>query len=280
VSQLIEEKYQRLLGIIAAAKSAAVAFSGGVDSSFLCHAAYEALGEKAGAFTVVSPMLAQSEREEAARIASHIGIAHFLIEENEIDDEVAANSKDRCYYCKKIEFGAIKAAAHEHGFAVVFDGSNLDDEGDYRPGLKALAETGIVSPLREAGFTKDEIRTYSHQAGLPTWDKPAFACLASRIPYGENVNAEKLRRIDLAEEVLRKAGFRQFRLRVHGEEGGGIARIEVAPEERTRFFDTAVLDELSGSIKACGFLYVAFELEGYRMGNLNRVLGLANGNAT
>ncbi|MDR2768111.1 MAG: ATP-dependent sacrificial sulfur transferase LarE, partial [Treponema sp.] len=244
----VEEKYRRLLDLIARAGSAAVAFSGGVDSSFLCHAAHEALGEKAGAFTVVSPMLAQREREEAARVAAHIGIAHFLIEENEIDAEVAANGKDRCYHCKKIEFAAIKRSAEERGFAVVFDGSNVDDEGDYRPGLKALAETGVISPLREAGFTKNEIREYSRRAGLPTWDKPAFACLASRVPYGESVDAEKLSRIDRAEEVLREAGFRQFRLRAHGEAGGGIARIEVAPEERRRFFDTAVLDELSRRI--------------------------------
>jgi uncharacterized protein len=266
----LEEKYRRLLEVIARAESAAVAFSGGVDSSFLCHAAHEALGEKAGAFTVVSPMLAGREREEAARVAAHIGIAHFLIEENEIDGEVAANSKDRCYHCKKIEFAAIKRSAEERGFAVVFDGSNVDDEGDYRPGLAALAELGVVSPLREVSFTKDEIREYSRRAGLPTWNKPAFACLASRVPYGESVDAEKLSRIDRAEEVLRETGFRQFRLRAHGE--AGIARIEVAPEERRRFFDTAVLDEVSRRIKACGFLYVAFELEGYRMGNLNRAL--------
>jgi uncharacterized protein len=266
----IDTKYRQLLERIRRAKSAAIAFSGGVDSSFLCYAAHEALGEKAAAFTVVSPMLSKAERGDAASVAAHIGISHYLIEEETIDDEVAANSRDRCYFCKKIEFGAIKKAAAERGFAVVFDGSNLDDEGDYRPGLAALAEIGIVSPLREAGFRKDEIRAISRRALLPTWDKPAFACLASRIPYGERVDAEKLGRIEKAEEILREKGFRQFRIRFHT----GIARIEVSPQERTRFFDTALLDEVSARIKACGFLYVAFELEGYRMGNMNRALDI------
>jgi uncharacterized protein len=264
----INEKYQSLLDLIAARGSVAVAFSGGVDSSFLCHAAAAALGNRAAAITLVSPMLPKSEIECALDIARRIGIEHILIEEGEIDEEVAANPRERCYFCKKIEFRRILQAAQERGIQAVLDGSNMDDLGDYRPGMKALEELGIVSPLREAGMTKADIRELSRSFNLPTWDKPAFACLASRIPYGERINREKLARIEGAEDALRAAGFRQFRVRSHGD----IARIEVAPEERRRFFDEATLDSLSRAIKGFGFLYAAFEMEGYRMGSMNRTL--------
>jgi uncharacterized protein len=243
-----------------------VAFSGGVDSSFLCHAAAAALGEGAVAFTILSPMLPQSEVDQARGIAAQVGIRHVLLEEPEIDEEVAANPRERCYYCKKREFGRILAAAREQGIGTVLDGSNLDDLGDYRPGLKALEELGIMSPLREAGLTKAEIRALSRRFNLPTWDKPAFACLASRIPYGERIDEEKLARVEKAEDALRSRGFRQFRVRSHGD----IARIEVAPEERRRFFDESLLDGVSQSLKSLGFTYVALELEGYAMGSLNR----------
>ncbi|MDR0400382.1 MAG: ATP-dependent sacrificial sulfur transferase LarE, partial [Treponema sp.] len=181
----LDEKYRRLLALIAARGSAAVAFSGGVDSSFLCHAAAAALGPHAAAITIVSPMLPKSELDCAARIARQVGIEHILVEEGEIDEEVAANPRERCYFCKKLEFRGIIAAAKERGIGTVLDGSNLDDLGDYRPGLKALEELGVMSPLREAGMTKADIRELSRRFDLPTWDKPAFACLASRIPYGE-----------------------------------------------------------------------------------------------
>jgi uncharacterized protein len=262
----IEEKYEALLRLIAAQGSAAVAFSGGVDSSFLCHAAREALGDRAFAITVVSPMLPRSEVEGASDFAAKIGIAHVLIEETGIDEEVAANPKERCYFCKKKEFGNILRAAKERGINTVLDGSNIDDLGDYRPGLRALEELRILSPLREATLTKEEIRELSRRFELPTWDKPAFACLASRIPYGERIDAEKLSRVENAENALKSFGFRQFRVRSHDR----IARIEVAPEERRRFFDEKVLDSISQTLKSYGFLYVAFELEGYAMGNMNR----------
>jgi uncharacterized protein len=271
----VDEKYRRLLDLIARRGAAAVAFSGGVDSSFLCHAARTALGPNAVAVTVVSPMLPKSEIRDAQSTARRIGIEHILIEEGEIDEEVAANPKERCYFCKKIEFGAIMEAAEKRGVAAVLDGSNVDDLGDYRPGLRALAELGVQSPLREAGLGKAEIRELSRRFGLPTWDKPAFACLASRIPYGERIDREKLARVEKAEEALGAAGFRQFRVRSHGD----IARIEVAPEERRRFFDEALLDGLSRSIKDCGFLYAALELEGYDMGSMNRPIGPGAGGA-
>ncbi|MDR2068294.1 MAG: ATP-dependent sacrificial sulfur transferase LarE [Spirochaetaceae bacterium] len=262
----IEEKYEALLRLIAGQGSAAVAFSGGVDSSFLCHAAVAALGDRAAAITVVSPMLPKSEIDGAVNFAAKAGIKHILVEEAEIEEAVAANPKERCYFCKKIEFGNILRAAKERGINTVLDGSNEDDLGDYRPGLKALEELRILSPLREVKLTKGEIRELSRRFELPTWDKPAFACLASRIPYGERIDKEKLSRVEKAEETLRSFGFRQFRVRSHDR----IARIEVAPEERRRFFDEAILDSISQTLKSYGFLYVAFELEGYAMGNMNR----------
>ncbi|MDR2394011.1 MAG: ATP-dependent sacrificial sulfur transferase LarE [Treponema sp.] len=261
------EKYRHLLHILKSPGKGAVAFSGGVDSSFLCHAAVSALGPKAIAITIVSPMLPQSEIQGARLIAQKLGIEHVLIEEADLDEEVAANPKERCYFCKKLEFGTILAAAAARGITTVWDGSNLDDLEDYRPGLKALEELHIQSPLREAGLTKADIRELSRRFDLPTWDKPAFACLASRIPYGERIDKEKLARIEKAEDTLRAWGFRQFRVRCHEQ----LARIEVAPEERRRFFDEATLDGISQAIKSSGFLYVAFELEGYAMGNMNRV---------
>lgn len=264
----LEKKYRTLLEIIAGKGPSAVAFSGGVDSSFLCYAAAKALGARAVAVTVVSPMLPESELENAVCTAGEIGIEHITIREDEIEDDVAQNSPERCYFCKKKEFAAIQKAVEKRGITAVLDGSNLDDLGDYRPGLKALEELGIASPLREAGIGKNDIRELSRRFGLPVWDKPAFACLASRIPYGETISREKLSRIEKAETVLRNFGFRQFRVRSHGD----IARIEAAPEERKKFFSEASLDFLSKNIKAAGFLYAAFELEGYQSGSLNRAI--------
>jgi uncharacterized protein len=265
----LDDKYRSLLDNISSLGSAAVAFSGGVDSSFLCHAAAAALGKKAIAVTIVSSMLPKSEIDCAAGIARRVGIEHVLIEETGIDEEVAANPRERCYFCKKIEFGHIIEAAGKRGIAAVLDGSNVDDLGDYRPGLKALEELGIRSPFREAGLGKNEIRELSRRFDLPTWNKPAFACLASRIPYGERIDREKLSRVEKAEDFLRAKGFRQFRVRSHEN----LARIEVARDERRGLFDEALLDEISAVFKSLGFLYVALELEGYAMGSLNRVIG-------
>ncbi|MDR1574795.1 MAG: ATP-dependent sacrificial sulfur transferase LarE [Treponema sp.] len=262
----IAQKYRRLLAGIAANKSAAVAFSGGVDSSFLCYAASKALGNNAAAITIVSPMLPQSEIADAVKVARQLGITHILVAEETIDEAVAANPRDRCYYCKKIEFGRIVDEAKKRGIQTVFDGSNSDDPHDYRPGLKALAELRISSPLRDAGLHKNEIRALSKQYNLPTWNKPAFACLASRIPYGETINREKLSRVEKGEDYLRSLGFVQFRLRSHER----LARIEAAREERRKLFDEKLLDDISRTLKSFGFIYVAFELEGYVMGSMNR----------
>ena len=258
--------YDRLLDRLRALGSIAVAFSGGVDSTFLCKAAHDALGDRAIAVTVVSPMLPQSEIQAARYLASSIGIRHLLVDEPDISPAVAENPSHRCYLCKRIEFSAILRAAEKEAIAHVVDGSNGDDLNDYRPGLRALSELGIGSPLREAGLDKATIRELSRHLGLPTWDKPAFACLASRIPYGERISAEKLRRVEQAEDYLRGIGMRQLRVRSHGD----IARIEVARDERTKLTDPAVMDETARRLKSLGFHYVCLELDGYAMGSMNR----------
>jgi len=265
-------KYKKLLEIIKEQGSAAVAFSGGVDSSFLCHASIAALGrEKTAAITVVSPMLPGTELDYAKKTAALTGIRHLMLEENRIEDEVAANPENRCYFCKKKEFGSILKKARSEGLNTVLDGSNIDDLNDYRPGLKAIEELNaeklnVVSPLRLAGLTKNEIRALSKHFGLPFWDKPAAACLASRIPCGERIDAGILERIEKGEDYLRSAGFRQFRLRSHNT----IARIEVAPGERKRFFNEKLLDDISEKLKSLGWIYVSFELSGYKTGSLNQ----------
>lgn len=265
-SEVSEAQEQRLRELIRSYGSVAVGFSGGVDSSLLCAVAVAELADRAVAITVDSPMLPRSEIADAQNLAQTLGIKHLLIPENDIEPIVALNHENRCYHCKKIEFGGIRRLAETLGLAVVVDGSNLDDQKDVRPGVKAMRELGIKSPLKEAGFTKSDIRALSRRIGLPTWDKPAFACLASRIPYGEPIDIARLRRIEAAEDILRDRGFRQYRVRNHQN----IARIEVARDERSRFFDETLLDEVSQGIKALGFTHVCLELEGYSMGSLNR----------
>ncbi|HEY9594800.1 MAG TPA: ATP-dependent sacrificial sulfur transferase LarE [Spirochaetia bacterium] len=262
----IDEQWGLLLERIRALGSAAVAFSGGVDSALLCRAARDALGDRAIAVTIVSPMLPRSEIEDARSLASLVGIRHVLVEEPDIDPSVAENPPHRCYLCKRTEFSAIIDAARREGVDHVLDGSNADDTKDYRPGLKALGELGVVSPLRDAGIDKATIRELSRRLGLPTWDKPAFACLASRVPYGERITAEKLGRIERAEGWLRGIGLRQVRVRCHGD----IARIEVGRDERVKLLDIGVMDETSARLKSLGFLYVCMELDGYATGSMNR----------
>lgn len=278
----IDEKYQALIALLKTISDAsgglAVAFSGGVDSSFLCYAVREALssgsGAQALAITIASPLNPAREIEEATAFAAGTGLEQIVIHIGDIADTVAENTKERCYHCKKIVFSSIIQAAAQRGIHAVLDGSNVDDLSDYRPGMKALEELSVRSPLREAGLSKQDIRDLSRRFNLPTWDKPSFACLASRIPYGEKLSPEKLKAVEQAEEVLHDYGFHQYRVRAHSGPAGqaAIARIEVAPEERRRFFDEALLDDMSQKIKAAGFLYVALELEGYKMGSLNRAL--------
>jgi len=262
------DKYEKLKTIIAETGKAAVAYSGGVDSTLLSKVAFDVLKENSIAITLVSPMNAQSEMKDAEDLAKEIGITHYMINDDEIEDEVLANPVNRCYHCKKVEFTRILEKAHEEKITIVFDGSNVDDMSDYRPGLQALSELKVISPLRLAGLTKSDIRELSHELGLRTWNKPALACLGSRIPYGERITIEKLTRIDKSEDYMRTLGFIQFRVRSHGD----MARIEVSPEERTKLFDEKLLDTISKKLKSYGYQYVCLEMEGYITGSLNRVI--------
>ncbi len=261
-------KFENLKELIGSYNKAAVAFSGGVDSSFLSKVCFDMLGKNTAAITIASSMNPESKIREAEEIAGSIGIQHYIIKEDSIDEEVSLNPPERCYYCKKIEFSLVKRKAMELGIETVLDGSNFDDVSDYRPGLRALRETGVKSPLKETGLTKLEIRELSKTLGLRTWNKPAYACLASRIPYGERITRNKLERIEKAEDYLKKLGFIQFRVRSHGD----TARIEISPDERFKIFDTRTMDDISKNLKAAGFVYVSMELEGYKTGSLNKAL--------
>lgn len=249
-----------------------VAFSGGVDSSLLLKAAHDALGDNALAITVVSQLSSRQEKKDATDMARRIGAAHQVVECDDLADPAfVANPGDRCYHCKKRRFALLKEMAREKGYAEVVDGTNRDDFDDYRPGLKAVREMGVRSPLSEAGLTKAAIREISHHLGLPTWDRPAFACLASRIPYGEAITAEKLRQVDEGEIFLRALGIcRQVRVRHHGR----LARIEVAPEVIEGFANAIVRRRIIDHFKQLGFDFVALDLDGYHMGSLNRTLSL------
>lgn len=261
----LNQQYKELLRIIKSYPSAAVAFSGGVDSTLLCKAAYDALGDKSLALTVFSPLIPQREKDLSRSMARFIGIRHEIIEVEQLDPVVLANPVDRCYFCKKTVFGNILAAAASVGISTVFDGSNVDDQKDYRPGMKALKELEIRSPLKEAGLTKADVRALSRELKLETWDLPAYACLASRIPYGSPITDEKLRTVERGEEILHQEGLRQVRLRHHGD----IARLEIGQDELAGFLDLEKMARVSSALKKTGFSYVCLELEGYSMGSLN-----------
>jgi uncharacterized protein len=249
--------------------SVCVAFSSGVDSTFLLAVAHQVLDDKAMGVTVRASMNPKRELEEAKKLAEIMGVRHVVLEANAFDvPEFAENSKDRCYYCKKAIFIMINDLAAKEGLASVADGSNSDDVSDFRPGEKAIEELGVVSPLKTAGLTKQDIRTLSKEMGLPTWDKPSFACLASRIPYGNIITGEKLLMIEEAEEQLLSLGFKQFRVRHHAD----IARIEVLPEERSRLLNDKLVDKITSSFKKIGYTYVTLDLEGFRSGSMNEVL--------
>ncbi len=259
-------KWDSLLASLREAGTCLVAFSGGVDSTFLLHAAREALEDGVLAVTATSPTYPASEREEAGRIASGWGIRHRFVESNELAiPGFSSNPPDRCYHCKRELFGLLLEIARREGFAAVLDGSNADDLNDFRPGRRAARELGIRSPLLECGFSKEEIRELSRHFGLPTADKGSFACLSSRFPYGTPITEESLRRVEACEEILRRFAFRQFRVRVHGE----VARIEVGREEIPRLFEEEVSGAVHEGFRRNGFLYVSVDLKGYRTGSMN-----------
>ena len=254
----------------------AVAFSGGVDSTFLAAVAHEVLGCRALAVTASSAFCPQDEADAASAFCQSLGMRHAMADVDVLGDlRIAANPADRCYLCKRVIFSEIARIAAEEGCATVADGTNVDDEADYRPGMKALRELGIASPLRTAGMTKADIRAASKEMGLPTWNKPSAACLASRIAYGERITAEKLARIDAAERLLHDAGFAQCRVRVHGP-SAELARIEVPADHIDRLVSDqeGVRTSVLAGLRGLGFSYVTLDLAGYRMGSMNEVLSL------
>lgn len=263
------KKYDGLKEMLKSYGSVAVAFSSGVDSTFLLYAAKEALGDRVIAISAKSCSFPERELNEAKEFCQAHQIRQIIFESEELEIEgFSQNPKNRCYLCKRELFEKIIKIASDEGITTIAEGSNLDDNGDYRPGLQAVAELGIKSPLRTIGFTKDDIRVLSRHLGLPTWEKPSFACLASRFVYGETITKEKLGMVDKAEQLLLDLGFRQVRVRIHGT----MARIEILPEEFPKLISDDVRNRITTAFKSFGFTYVSMDLIGYRTGSMNEVI--------
>ena len=276
VQTRVEAKEERLLAQLGTLSSLIVALSGGTDSAYLAWVASRALGERALSVTAVSASLPESERQGVAEFVRAFGIRHEFIETDELANPLyVANNPDRCYHCKDELFTKLGELAEARGFAAVAYGVNVDDLGDFRPGQRAAAEHRVLTPLLDAGLTKAEIRELSRRAGLPTWDKPAMACLASRIAHGIAVTEENLTQVERGEEARRALGFRQVRVRYHGlpaeasAKAGELVRIEIAPEELPRALNPEMAAKIRDTFKGLGFRYVTLDLEGYRQGSLN-----------
>jgi uncharacterized protein len=265
----LKAKADRLRDSLRRCGSLLVAYSGGLDSTLLLKVAHDVLGDGVLAVTALSPTYPSSEHEAAVALAERLGVRLVAIETDELEIAgFADNPPERCYFCKAELFGALLEIARREGIAHVADGTNADDTGDYRPGMQAARELGVVSPLKEAGLTKDDIRALSKQLGLPTWDKPSAACLASRFPYGESITREKLAMVEAAEAYLHELGFRQVRVRHHET----IARIEVGADEIERLASAAVREQVVGRLTEIGYHYVTLDCRGYRTGSMNEVL--------
>ena len=263
------EKYENLKKYLQELGSVAVAFSSGVDSTFLLKTAHDVLGDKAIAITASSNLFPQRELKESSAFCKAENIRQVIFNVDELAIEGFKNNpKNRCYLCKHTLFTKIKEIAAKNKLAFVAEGSNMDDNGDYRPGLQAIAELDIKSPLRHAELYKQEIRELSKELGLPTWDKPSFACLASRFVYGETISEEKLNMVDRAEDLLRSKGFKQFRVRIHDT----IARIEILPSEFEKIMQSDIRQDIVQKFKEYGFKYVSLDLQGYRTGSMNETI--------
>jgi len=266
----LSAKYGKLVALLEEMGSVAVGYSGGVDSSLLLKVAVDVLGDKTLAMIGRSETYPTREFEEAITLAEGIGARYVVVDTEETDDlKFKENPPDRCYYCKTELFGKLQELAEREGIAWIADGTIMDDIGDFRPGMRAKSEKDVRSPLLEAGMTKNDVRALSKELGLPTWDKPSFACLSSRFPYGTGITRENLSKVDLAETLLRDAGFRRFRVRFHDEH---TARIEADAEDMARFVDPSFRESLVAKFKELGFIYVTLDLKGYRTGSMNEVL--------
>ena len=267
---MLEQKYQQLCERIRSLGSCLVAYSGGVDSTLLMYAAHQALGDKAMAVVADTPSLPRKELTEALRLARQFQWPIRIIHPREFTkSEYLSNPVNRCYFCKQELFRQMLALAKEEGFQAILYGENADDQGDYRPGALAAREVQALAPLKEVGLTKKEIRALSRRFGLPTAEKPEMACLSSRIPYGEPITVEKLRMVEQGEELLRRLGFRDVRVRHHQLSRGALARVEVAVSELSKFLDPQIRATIAKELKRIGYLYVTVDLEGYRRGSLN-----------
>jgi uncharacterized protein len=268
VKASLKEKRAKLYQVIRDLESCVVGFSGGVDSTFLLAVAVELLGTRVVAVSATSETYPERELREAKKLAQLIGCRHLLVMSEELDiPGFSDNPPNRCYYCKTELFSKLRKIADTEELAHVVDGSNLDDRGDFRPGRQAACELGVRSPLEEAGLTKDDIRTLSREMNLPTWDKPAFACLSSRFPYGDQITREKVDQVGKAEDLLFELGLRTLRVRHHGD----VARIELGPEDFNKVVNK-LRDKVLTRVKAAGYSYVAIDLQGYRTGSMNEIL--------
>jgi pyridinium-3,5-biscarboxylic acid mononucleotide sulfurtransferase len=267
-TEIHNPKYDSLLSYLRGLEKAVVAFSGGVDSSFLLAASREALHDQVIAITIDSPALARYELTDAESIANQLGVELIVLRSEEIEDEIRMNPENRCYFCKKVEYGTIKEEAERRGIHYVLDGSNVDDLKDVRPGMKARDELNVLSPLLVNGITKQEIRDFSKVLGLHTWNKQAAACLFSRIPYGTEIKLEDLDKIEKAEKFFLDKGFNTIRVRCHNND---LARIEVSKEDRARLLQEPLASEIATTLKAIGFKFITIDLMGYKMGGFNTV---------
>lgn len=272
-SEMQNKKIDDLRSVLRGMKRVLLAYSGGVDSTFLLKILKEEIDQDVLAITACSETYPVSEIKEAETIAEDIGAAHILINTDELSNpRFSSNPENRCYFCKKELFERLKEIADISGIEWIIDGSNLDDDSDHRPGRIAAEELGVRSPLKEVGLTKDEIRKASKAKKLPTWNKPAYACLASRFPYGTELTKENLSRIETAEQAMKKLGFNQIRIRHHQD----IVRIEINQDDISRFLDTGIRSKIIDELRGLGYPYITLDLDGYRSGSMNETLDNSN----